>query len=130
MGWRNGQFFYTKRLLDAIALNYKSIYEGLPLSWANEIYYLHDIVEYKVDFDCALKGIGRGNWRGLTSTKLKDYKGFGRAQQVVIASILGIPEYELDFWDILHFRSYAYYLMCQYLNKEGKLNAVEDDSRS
>ena len=106
-----------------IAESYTSIYEGLPLSLRSEVTNPWALAEFKADFDMALNSIGKGNWTGIISYQFKDYKHFGRLQQIVIAIILGIPDYELEglgFYDILRLKGYAFYLMAKYLNEGGE----------
>ena len=105
-----------------IAENYTNLYDGLPLSLRSEVTNLWALAEFKADFDMALKSIGKGEWAGKID-KFKDYKYYGRLQQIVIADILGIDDYELEgmgFYDIPRLRGYAYYLMCKSLNEEDK----------
>lgn len=134
MGWVNDKFFYTKRLLRVIVQNYSTIYDGLPLSLSEEVTNPWALAEYKADFDMALKGIGKGEWSGqISGCRFKEFKGYGRLQQIIIADILNIDERQLvglGFWDIPRLRGYAYYLMCQQLNggnydKDGILNVKE-----
>ena len=117
--WIGNNYFYTKRTLKAIAENYISIYEGLPLSLRSEVTNLWALAEYKADFDIALNSIGRGKWTGEIK-RFKDYRHYGRLQQIVIADILGIDNFELEgigFYDVPRLKSYAYYLMCKKLNE-------------
>lgn len=118
--WRDGQFFYTKRLLKSIAQNYE-VYADRPIYKMSE--YRMSLLDHKADFDNALSSIGCGRWKGEIAP-LKVYKYFGRAQQVVIAIILEIPDYELEaqgFWSLPSFRQYALGMMCNSLNG-GKFN--------
>ncbi len=118
MGWRDGEFFYSKRLLKTIADNYCTIYDGLPVFLGKEITDLFSIAEYKADFDIGLKGIGRGHWTG----QLMDYKyyhNYGKLQRIIIADILGIDDDELTrlgFWGISQLKGFAYYSMTRVLN--------------
>ena len=117
MGWINDQFYYSKKLLRVIAENYTSIYNGLP-RLHSEVVNLWELAELKADFDMALNSIGRGKWDGKMGC-FKDYKYFGRLQQIVIADVFGVNDDYLGglgFWDISKMRSYAYYLMYCYLN--------------
>ncbi len=121
VGWRDGVFYYNKRLLKTIAENYCTIYDGLPVFLGTEIMNPFSLAEYRADFDIALKGIGRGHWTG----QLMDYKyyhNYGKLQRIVIADILGISDSELErlgFWGISQLRGFAYYSMTRVLNNGG-----------
>jgi len=119
MGWINDTYFYSKRTLKTIAENYTTLYDGLPLR--SEVTNLWSLAEFKADFDIALSSIGRGKWSGEI-LQFKEYRHFGRLQQIVIADILGIDDYELEglgFYSIPRLRGYAYYLMVTHLNRGG-----------
>ena len=120
MGWIKDEYIYSKGILRMIAENYQTIYEALPVSWRIEIYNIHSIVEYKADFDTALNAIGRGHWDGSTEGKeFKDFKYFGRLQQIVIADVLGITVEELarrGFYKIPQLKGTAYRWMANHLN--------------
>ena len=122
MPWIKDEFIYTKGILKAIAENYSDIYSGLPLSWKTEVYNPWLIAEYKADFDRALSALGKGHWNNNHSSEFKNYKHFGRLQQIIIADIIGIKDDELEglgFYNLLSLRRYAYWLMIQYLNTGG-----------
>lgn len=104
--WVDKEFFYTKRLLRSIAENYHSIYQGFRVSLSRDETNPWRIAEYKADFDMALNSIGRGHWDG----ELKDIRYFGQLQRVIIFDITqeGIDNPRL--------KSYAYFLMCKFLN--------------
>ncbi len=120
MGWRDGKYYYSSGVLKAIAANYATIYEGLPVSWRRDEYNLWSLAEFKADFDIALKAIGKGHWTGnISSSKFRDFLRFGRCQQVVIADIFGITDDELlklGLYNLPQLRGYAYYLMKTCLN--------------
>jgi len=78
----------------------------------------------KIDFDRALDAIGRGHWSGTgfgddaKDNKFKTYRSFGRLQQVVIADIIGIRDWELEqrgFYDIERLKGMAYSAMVSFL---------------
>lgn len=113
----NENYRYSAATLYAIAKNYQYIYDGLPLGGL--ITDAWSIAEFKGDFDSALQRIGRGKWMGLSSVDFKYYRGYGRLQQMIIADILGIRQWELmqrGFINIPQLRGHAYWLMKFYLN--------------
>lgn len=115
--WVGNQFFYSKRLLKTIAESYANLYDGLP-TLRGQIINPWVIAEYKADFDIALSKLGRGHWDDNLKA-FKYYRHFGRLQQIVIADILGIDDYELahlGFYDITRLRGFAYYSMRTILN--------------
>ena len=81
------------------------------------------------DFDMALDKIGKGKWTGLIDDlKFSDYKRFGRLQWVVIASIIGIEDYELEglgFYRMPQMRGRAYGRMIRILNNLPIRNQLE-----
>ena len=118
MPWIENQFFYTKRLLKTIAGNYVTLYDGLP-SWGGQITNPWALAEYKADFDIALNGIGKGKWQGIDNHQFRDFRHYGRLQQIIIADIMGMDDYTLEvygFYSVPRLRGYAYYLMCLRLN--------------
>ena len=78
------------------------------------------IAEYKADFDTALKGIGRGKLtENINGSTFKDFRHYGRLQQIIIAVILGKTDYELEesgFYSVPRLRGYSFYLMKMFLN--------------
>ena len=123
MSWVNDIYYYSAGILKAIAESYDSIYEDGLLLANHYISYLYAIAEYKADFDRALLEIGKGEWGGLTSQNLKDYRYYGRLQQVIIADILGITDCYLaglGFYDIPKLRGLAYYRMAERLNSNDR----------
>lgn len=89
------------------------------LNRSNDITDVFSIAEYKADFDMSLSSIGRGEWRGLSSSSFRDYRYFGRLQRLIIADILHIEDNELrafGFTDIPKLRGMAYYRMMRNLN--------------
>lgn len=120
MPWEGDKFLYTTGLLKAIAKGYISIHEALELSPGNLITNPWAIAEFKADFDIALQGLGRGRWAGrVDNLEFGTYRHYGRLQQIIIADILGIGNYELcqhGFYHVSQLRGYAYYLMCRQLN--------------
>ena len=124
MGWNGNEYFYSKHTLRTIAANYLNIYEGLPLSLNEEVVNPWALAEYKADFDMALRNIGRGRWIGEKG-EFKSFRHYGRLQQIIIADIMGIDDYELEdlgFYDISRLKGYAYYLMQIYLNGGNNVN--------
>ena len=116
--WINDQFYYSQRLLRAIAENYSSLYEGLPTRHG-ELVNPWALAEFKADFDLALQSLGRGNWMGDIDRTFKDYNNFGQLQRIIIADIMGIETNTLEgqgFYNIPKFKAYAYRLMVKYLN--------------
>ena len=112
------EYVYTKGVLDAIAIGYKSIYEYLDLGF-HTVTSMDRLIEYKADFDLALDSIGRGHWTGLNETDFMTYSDYGREQRVIIARILGIEDYELQAYGFRHVpqvRGRAYWEMCNFLN--------------
>ena len=118
--WKGDQYYYSTKTLKIIAENYANIYEGLPLSLNYEVTNPFSLAEYKIDFDLALRGIGKGKWTGrIDGCEFKDFKYYGRLQRIIIADIFGVTDYELEglgFYSIPRLRGYAYYLMRCYLN--------------
>ncbi len=141
MPWVGDKFIYTVKLLKAIAEQYDQIYEGFSFK-GHTIMNPLSIIEYKSDFDMALKGIGKGSWTGhIDGLTFNDFKYYGRLQQIVIGDIYGISDYELmglGFWNVSQMRGMAYYRMQCLLNGvdidvDGKpcgLNNDNDDLRS
>ena len=130
MGWSDDQLTYTYKAgtLKAIAEYYGVIYGSAYRPGLFEIQNLFRIAEYKADFDMALSFIGKGGWRGLEDTDFRAYRYFGRAQQIVIADILGITDRKLEaygFFQIPQLRGKAYYWMMNYLNENpyGRIDA-------
>lgn len=103
--WENDTYIYSKRMLQNIAANYSTLYEGLPTLY-DDITNQWSLAEYKADFDQALSHIGKGYWTG----ELTDSRLFGKLQRIIIADIQGSPGINQRL------RSYAYYLMCKHLN--------------
>lgn len=122
MGWRDGKYYYSPGVLKAIAANYTTIYEGLPVSWKTEEYNLWSLAEFKADFDMALRSIGKGKWTGdIQGANFHSFIRYGRLQRIIIADIFGIDDYELGFqgfYNIPQCRGYGYYLMVKSLNGE------------
>ena len=121
MPWVDGKFFYTKAIIKAIAENYGTIYDGLPVSWRADTYNLWSLAEYRADFCNALNAIGRGRWHGELHKPFNYYRKFGRLQRVIIAGLIGVDDETLDragFYGIPQLRGYAYYLMCKVLNEK------------
>ena len=107
MSWIDGKYYYSVRVLKAIASNYAQIYEGISFN-GHTVVNPWSLAEYKADFDIALSAIGKGRWGGIKS------KGnFGRLQKVIIADILGIKDYVNR---VSQMRGYAYHLMADRLN--------------
>lgn len=126
MPWDNDydRFTYTTGLLKGIAMGYASIYMGLELGTGYHVSNPWAIAEFKADFDTALRGIGKGKWPGLIALRpFGYYRRYGRLQQIIIADILGVGDYDLwsnsGFYRIPQLRGYAYYLMARVLNEGG-----------
>lgn len=132
MPWRNGQYFYTTRVLKAIARGYNSAYQGLEISWQFEEMNPFRIAEYLGDFIIAINKIGRGHWTGIVH-EFSYYKRFGKLQRAIIAEIVGVKDEELTelgFYDriilqngiirrvnnVARLRGYGYHLMKLHLN--------------
>ena len=131
--WDNdtGIYRYSSRVLQVIAQCYQSLYvDGLTFRPEHTMTNPLGLVEFRVDFDNALDGIGRVRWRGVDSPDFKSYRNYGRFQRIVIADILGITDEELTrlrYENIPRLRGIAYSLMVKYLNGEGaNLNAGID----
>ncbi len=131
---RGEPYFYSVGVLKDIVASYDHIYQGIDF-YKRRIYRYTDtnplsIAEYKADFDRALGNIGRGKWDGNPSYCFRDYREYGRLQQIIISAIIGISDYELEglgFWDISRLRGYAFYLMKLYLN--GGNDVQKDNAR-
>ena len=120
MPWINDEYYYTRGILDAIVEWYCLLYDRQMKIGTYQITHLLTLVEFKADFDIALDSIGRGKWRGLTSHNFNNYGQFGRMQRVIIASILGITDYELrafGFSDAKQLRYEGYKRMVGFLNE-------------
>jgi hypothetical protein len=134
--WVEDKYFYSSGDLEEIVVSYKYIMaEGLlnldfsgPTVYGGE-YASHLIMSAKVDLDRALDHIGSGHWSGTnwgnkeSDFKLRNYRHFGKMQQIIIAQILGWDEsdsHELEqmgFYDIKDLRYRAYKAMCRFLNE-------------
>jgi len=120
MPWINDTYYYTRGIVNAIVEWYCLLYDRQMQIGPYQITHLFTLVEFKADFDIALDSIGRGEWRGLTSHNFNDYRQFGRMQRVIIASILGITDYELQsfgFNDAKQLRYEAYKRILGVLNE-------------
>ena len=118
MAWRGDKFYYSIKMLKTIAENYTSLYEGLEFRSGQLETNPWALAEYKADFDIALQSIGKGRWTGSIS-KFRDYRYYGRLQQIVIADILGRQDFELrelGFYSIPRLRACAYSCMKESLN--------------
>jgi len=123
---------YSKWLLERIAESYHHIYDrivlyeysiildGYQVGRERCVKGIYSLIEYKADFDSALNSIGKGNWTGgMDDITNCGFKPFGRLQQVVIAQIYGVDNWELEqrgFYRIPQVRGYAYHLMADRLN--------------
>ena len=116
-------YTYAPRTLRRIADCYCSLYnrelvrEGVELFLPRTNLFI--IAEFKADFDLSLSAIGKGDWRGIVNSDFSAYRYFGRMQQVVIADIIGITDWELKqlgFYRIPRLRGLAYRWMANYLN--------------
>ena len=127
MGWYNDIFYYKIGTLKAIARNYEDLYSDAPNGG------LFEVAEFKADFDRALSLIGRGHWTGEVRN-FGYYKGFGKAQRVVIADILGLFDNELKAWgfyEVRKLRHKAYRNMVIVLNGENQeQKATLEDAQS
>jgi len=104
MPWVNEEFYYTVKLLKAIARWYSSIYE-VALIGNYQVTNIFQLVEFKADFDMALKELGKCN--------------SGKQQIIVMADVLGISDYRLRNWGlyrIQELREQAYNKMVTFLN--------------
>jgi len=118
------KYYYSIGTLRDICASYSHIYQGIEF-YRNGFYRYTDtdpwsIAEYKADFDIALQNIGKGKWAGeIEGRKFRDFRYFGRLQQIIIAIIMGVNDCELEglgFYGISRLRGYAYYLMRSFLN--------------
>jgi len=137
MPWVNDDFRYSKWLLEKIARSYEHIddrivlgsytllIDGYPVEQERCIQGAQVLVEYKVDFERALEKLGHSRYPGrapkldLTSCDFKDYHRYSRLQQIVVADILGLDDYELmdkGFYRVPNLRAIAYSLMAKTLN--------------
>ena len=119
VGWSVDKLTYTYTVgtLRQIADYYCSLYN-------QEFFHpqadLFSIALYKADFDMSLNAIGKGYWSGLDNTDFRAYRYFGKAQQIVIADIIGITDYELKglgFYQVPQLRGKAYRWMADFLNE-------------
>ena len=122
--WNNdtGIYRYSSHVLKTIAECYQVLYvDGLTFRPEHTMTNPLGLAEFRADFDTALSGIGRTQWRGVSSPEFKHYRNYGRYQRIVIADILGITDEELvrlRYQDIPRLRGIAYYLMAKWLNGE------------
>lgn len=112
------QLTYTYKVgtLRAIADNYCSLYNQEFFHPREDLF---SIAEYKADFDLSLSAVGKGHWTGIVNSDFGAYRYFGKAQQVVIADIIGIRDNELamlGFYQIRQLRGRAYRWMANFLN--------------
>ena len=118
MGWDVDKLHYIYKVgtLRAIADYYCSLYNQEFFHPQED---LLSIALFKADFDLSLSAIGKGHWTGIVNPDFRAYRYFGKAQQVVIADIIGITDYELrglGFYQIGQLRGRAYRWMANYLN--------------
>lgn len=109
-------YTYKVGTLRAIADCYCTLYNQ---EWFHPQEDLFSIALYKADFDLALTAIGKGHWFGIVNSNFRAFRYFGKAQQIVIADILGITDYELrglGFYQVSQLRGRAYRWMANYLN--------------
>lgn len=122
MVWREDEYFYSVGVLKAIASWYDIISEVLMIG-DYQITNKLGIALYKADFDMALNEIGRGKWDGRIDNKdFRDFKYFGRLQQIILADLYEITDGELEargFYDIPRLRGIAYSRMVESLNNKG-----------
>ena len=123
MPWVNDNFLYSSKLLQVIAKNYLSLYEGLPRPLGKEeIMNCWDLAEFKSDFEMALNAIGMGKWSdGITN--IKECRNFSYTQLVVVADMLGIDNFPIRVVhpeDINKIKKIAYADMRRFLNGGGK----------
>lgn len=122
--WVEDKYHYTKGELKNTALHYKDytlLKTPSPEVDSNKDKLRRDLISRKIDFDRSLNAIGKGKWSGTNFLDEGcDFKSFGKLQQVVIADILGINDWELErmgFYDIHRIRGFAYSCMADFLNK-------------
>ncbi|GAH35461.1 unnamed protein product [marine sediment metagenome] len=122
--WVNDIYHYAPGTLKAISASYHSLYTvGIELSVSRyRDILINDpltVILFKADFDLSLSAIGKGHWTGVVNSDFSAYRYFGKAQQVVIADILGIRDNELamlGFYHITQLRGRAYRWMTDFLN--------------
>lgn len=113
-------YTYKVGTLRAIADHYCSLYNQEFFHPREDLY---SIALFKADFDVSLSAIGKGHWTGIVNSDFRAYRHFSRMQQVVVADIIGITDYELKAWGfykISQLRSRAYREMASYLNGIGR----------
>ena len=123
MPWVNDNFLYSSKLLQVIAKNYLSLYEGLPRPLGKEeIMNCWDLAEFKADFEMAFNAIGGGKWHdGITN--IKECRNFSYEQLMVAADILGIDNLPIRVvypGGIDKIKKIAYADMRLFLNGGGK----------
>ena len=128
--WRNDNYIYTSGILKGIATSYHHIYQRIE--WytkaRNEPIVIDDplaLVEYKVDFDCALNEIGRGTWVGGERLgEFGDYRYFSKFQRLIIADILGVllEDTRINYAEQLQGRAYG--KLCWLLNEPNDLSFI------
>jgi len=111
--WKGDEYHYSIGLLEGIAENYDTLYkEGIYFTTGKKGYHIKpnrhipiNIVEYKADFDTALKVLSR------------------RQRRVIDAQIMGISDSQLEmegFYNIGRFRWISYCDMARFLNGKPK----------
>ncbi len=106
--WKGTDLIYTPALLRLIAGSYTGLDRtGLALT-SETITNPYALIEYKTDFDLALRHIGPGQWSGELH-EFSYYRRYGKLQRLVISDIMG---FEVD----ARLLGYAYYLMANFLN--------------
>jgi len=130
--WKGDEYVYSKKILKKVAGNYEHIYDRIVLAVYTVILDGYKVerewcirgeqvlIEYKADFDMALNELGKGRWTGeIEGCEFRDFRYFGRLQQVVIADVYGIDDATLEdmgFYNIPKLRGLAYWRMTQLLN--------------
>ena len=106
MSWVNDRFYYSVGLLRHIAENY-SLYD--PDSSEFDWKHWQSAIEFKADFDTALKSLGRRRQKVIKATmkKISDDRDYDKS------------DYQLKregFYSVGKFRYNSFVIMCRLLN--------------
>jgi len=131
--WVKDNYYYSRGELVAIANNYQDVYMSIYYKGGEAHYGVvtNPLIDYKIDFDRALNVIGRGHWTGWDIEErdfFRDYRWFGKLQRVIIATIYGVFDYELEeegFYSVPRLRNLAYGEMVTFLNGKPLKNSKQ-----